>query len=78
MPETFRILTRKTDFVKLAEAFGAEGYLAETEIEFKRALEKAWTAGKPVVIDVRIDKDELVLPMLPPGGAISDIITVVK
>ena len=72
------ILTRKTDFVKLAEAFGAEGYLAETEIEFKRALEKAWTAGKPVVIDVRIDKDELVLPMLPPGGAISDIITVVK
>ena len=72
------ILTRKTDFVKLAEAFGAEGYLAETEIEFKRALEKAWTAGKPVVIDVRIDKDELVLPMLPPGGAISDMITVVK
>ena len=68
------ILTRKTDFVKLAEAFGAEGYLAETEIEFKRALEKAWTAGKPVVIDVRIDKDELVLPMVPPGGSMGDII----
>ena len=72
------VLTRKTDFVKLAESFGAEGYLAETQIEFKRAFEKALTAGKPVVIDVRIDKDELVLPMLPPGGAISDIITVVK
>ena len=72
------VLTRKTDFVKLAESFGSEGYLAETQIEFKRAFEKALTAGKPVVIDVRIDKDELVLPMLPPGGAISDIITVVK
>ena len=72
------VLTRKTDFVKLAEAFGADGYLAETQVEFKRAFEKALTAGKPVVIDVRIDKDEMVLPMLPPGGAISDIITVVK
>ena len=72
------VLTRKTDFVKLAESFGADGYLAETQVEFKRAFEKAITAGKPVVIDVRIDKDEMVLPMLPPGGAISDIITVVK
>ena len=69
------VLDRKTDFVKLAQAFGAEGYLAETEVEFKRAFESALKAGKPVVIDVRIDKDELVLPMLPPGGAISDIIT---
>jgi acetolactate synthase-1/2/3 large subunit len=69
------ILSRKTDFVKLAEAFGADGYLAETPVEFKKAFETALKANKPVVIDVRIDKDELVLPMLPPGGAISDIIT---
>ena len=69
------ILARKTDFVKLAEAFGADGYLAETPVEFKKAFEAALKANKPVVIDVRIDKDELVLPMLPPGGAISDIIT---
>jgi acetolactate synthase-1/2/3 large subunit len=72
------VLTRKTDFVKLAESFGAEGYLAETPVEFKRAFEKAIESGKPVVIDTRIDKDEFVLPMLPPGGAISDIITKVK
>ncbi len=69
------ILDRKTDFVQLARAFGADGYLAETETEFKRVFEAAWAAGKPSVIDVRIDKDELVLPMLPPGGAIDDIIT---
>ncbi len=72
------VLSRKTDFVALAKAFGADGYLAETAVEFRRAFEKALAAGKTTVIDVRIDKDELVLPMLPPGGAISDMITQVK
>jgi acetolactate synthase-1/2/3 large subunit len=69
------VLARQTDFVQLAKAFGAEGVKAETPIEFKRAFEAAFKSGKPTVIDVRIDKDEMVLPMLPPGGAISDIIT---
>ncbi len=69
------VLSRKTDFVALAKAFGADGYLAETAVEFRQAFEKALSAGKTSVIDVRIDKDELVLPMLPPGGAIADMIT---
>ena len=72
------VLERKTDFVKLAQAFGAEGYLAETPIEFRKAFQNAVKAKGPVVIDVRIDKDEFVLPMLPPGGAIDDIITKVN
>ncbi len=72
------VLDRKTDFVALAKAFGAEGELAETPVQFKKAFEKAVQSGKPTVIDVRIDKDEFVLPMLPPGGAIDDIITMVK
>ncbi len=72
------VLDRKTDFVKLAKAFGAEGYLAETPVEFRQAFQKAVKAKGPVVIDVRIDKDEFVLPMLPPGGAIDDIITKVR
>ena len=69
------ILTRKTDFVALAKAFGADGYKAETQVEFKKAFEAALASGKVSVIDVAIDKDEMVLPMLPPGGAIADIIT---
>ncbi len=69
------VLQRKTDFVALAKAFGAEGELAETPVAFRRALKKAFLSDKPTVIDVRIDKDEFVLPMLPPGGAIDDIIT---
>ena len=72
------VLERKTDFVKLAQAFGAEGYLAETPVEFRKAFQKAVRSSGPVVIDVRIDKDEFVLPMLPPGGAIDDIITKVN
>ena len=69
---------RQTDFVKLAEAFGALGYRAHNEAEFKDAFEKAIASGKTVVIDTIIDKDEFVLPMLPPGGAIDDIITMVE
>ena len=69
------ILNRKTNFTKLAESFGADGYHAETAVEFRRAFKRAVEKGKTALIEVCIDKDELVLPMLPPGGAISDMIT---
>ena len=66
---------RKTDFVKLAEAFGAVGYRVFNENELEDALTKAIEANCPVVIDAIIDKDEFVLPMLPPGGSVDEIIT---
>ena len=69
------VLERKTDFVKLAEAFGAVGMRATNIEEFEEAFKKAITINGPVVIDTYIDKDEFVLPMLPPGGSIDDIIT---
>ena len=69
------VLERKTDFVKLAEAFGAVGMRATNIDEFEDAFKKALTINGPVVIDTYIDKDEFVLPMLPPGGSIDDIIT---
>ncbi len=72
------VLSRQTDFVKLAEAFGAKGMRATSEEEFAAAFEQAIKAGCPVVIDAQISKDEFVLPMLPPGGAIDDIIVNVK
>ena len=72
------VLDRQTDFVKLAEAFGAKAFRASTEKEFKNAFEKAIKCGGPVVIDAVIDKDEMVLPMLPPGGSIDEIITNVE
>ena len=68
------VLERKTDFVKLAEAFGAVGMRATNIGEFEEAFKKALTINGPVVIDTLVDKDEFVLPMLPPGGSIDDII----
>lgn len=68
------VLGRQTDFVKLAEAFGAVGYRAANRAQFAEAFEKALAAGRPVVIDTMIGQDEFVLPMLPPGGSIDDII----
>ncbi len=68
------VLERKTDFVKLAEAFGAVGMRATNIQEFESAFKKAIAINGPVVIDTYIDKDEFVLPMLPPGGSIDDII----
>ena len=65
---------RRTDFVKLAEAFGAKGYRAETPAEFKAAFADAMKQKGPSWIDCRIGKDEKVLPMIPGGGSINDII----
>ncbi|MBQ4572433.1 MAG: biosynthetic-type acetolactate synthase large subunit [Clostridia bacterium] len=64
---------RKTDFVKLAEAFGATGYYADTIADFKTAFEKALNADGPVWIECAIDKDERVLPMIPAGKTVNDI-----
>ena len=68
------ILDRQIDYVKLAEAFGIQGYRAKSSEEFKEAFVKAFSSNGPVVIDTWIDKDEFVLPMLPPGGSVDDII----
>ena len=67
-------LERKTDFVKLAEAFGARGYRARNISELNFALEAAFSEASPAVVDCIIDADERVLPMIPPGGSIDDII----
>ncbi len=69
------VLNRKTDFVKLAKAFGADGMAATNLDELEIALEKAFSYNGTFVIDCLIDKDEFVLPMLPPGGSMDDIMT---
>ena len=68
-------LERKTDFVKLAEAFGAKGYRAFTTDELEKIFPEALAENAPVVIDCAVDCNEFVLPMLPPGGSIDDMIT---
>ena len=65
---------RRTDFVKLAEGFGAKGYRAATPAEFEAAFADAMQQRGPSWIDCRIGKDEKVLPMIPGGGDVNDII----
>ncbi|MDE6982319.1 MAG: biosynthetic-type acetolactate synthase large subunit [Lachnospiraceae bacterium] len=69
------VLDDGMDYVKLAEAMGAEGYRACSREEFDQALEKALKSGKPVLIDCVIDRDDKVFPMVAPGAAISEVFT---
>ena len=66
------VLNDAVDFVKLAEAMGAEGIRAKTCEEFKEAFARALNLGKPIVIDCQIDCDDKVWPMVAPGAAISE------
>ena len=68
------VLGRKTDFAKIADAFGAKSLKADTPESFRKAFSEASEGEGVYLIEVTIDKDEFVLPMLPPGGSIDDII----
>jgi acetolactate synthase-1/2/3 large subunit len=65
-------LERATDYVKVAEGFGATGMRTTTIAEFKEALARALTIEGPVWIECVIDRDEQVLPMIPVGGGVDD------
>ncbi|UNT95422.1 biosynthetic-type acetolactate synthase large subunit [Allobaculum mucilyticum] len=66
---------RQSDFAKIAEAFGIPGFRIETLEEMPAVIARAMAKTGPVLIDVQIDRDEFVLPMLPPGGSMDQIIT---
>lgn len=67
-------LERKTDYALLAKAFGAKGLVLDNPADMERVVAEAFATDGPVLVDCRIDKDEKVLPMIPPGGTIKDII----
>lgn len=68
-------LNRATDFVKLAEAFGGTGFRVEKPEELQEVLEKALATDGPVIIDYKIDSDDMVFPMVAPGAPINEIIS---
>ena len=63
-------LSLEPDFVKIAQGFGGVGYVCATKEEFNAALKDAIKSGKTAIIDVRVDRFEDVLPMVPAGAAI--------
>lgn len=67
-------LDRKTDFPLLAKAFGAKGYSAGTLEQLRDIIQNRIDFDGPSLIDCHIDMDERVLPFIPPGGSIKDIV----
>ena len=67
-------LNGNPDFVKLAESYGAKGFLIEKKEDVRPTLEKAFSIKQPVVMDFRVDPNENVFPMVPAGKPIHQMI----
>ncbi len=72
---SYTTLQDGVDFVKLAQALGADGKRVTTIEEFEEAFRYAKELNKPFVIDCMIDSDDKVWPMVAPGGAIEECFT---
>lgn len=66
-------LDANPDFVALAQSFGAAGLRVENEKDFDPIFKQALAEKRPVIIDIKTDKDEKVFPMVPSGGSVKDI-----
>jgi len=71
---SFTEIDRRTDFEKLAEAFGATGMRIERSAEIRPVLEKALACDGPCVVDCAIPSGQRVFPIIPPGGKEDDMI----
>ncbi|SEK37871.1 MULTISPECIES: biosynthetic-type acetolactate synthase large subunit [unclassified Butyrivibrio] len=66
------VLTDKVDYCKVAEGLGCMAIRVKKKDEVEAALKKALAAKGPVLIDIAVDPDEKVFPMVSPGGSISE------
>ncbi|MBC7354970.1 MAG: biosynthetic-type acetolactate synthase large subunit [Desulfomicrobiaceae bacterium] len=64
------------DFVALAKAYGAEGFRVERAEDVEPVLRKAFAHPGPVFVDVRVEPEENVAPMVPAGAALSEMLLV--
>ena len=65
------LLDGNPDFVQVAKAYGAEGFLVTDKGDVRPTIEKAISINGPVVIDFRVDPEENVFPMIPAGQAVT-------
>lgn len=71
---SYTSIDRKTDYVKLAEAFGAKGLRIHNRHEIEKVMKEAMNSKVPCIVDCMIDKDDCVYPIIPPGKSGKDII----
>ena len=62
------------DFVKLAESYGAVGFVCEKPSEVEPILRESLKVKKPVLIDFRVAKEENVMPMVPAGKGLDEML----
>ncbi len=62
------------DFVKLAEAYGAVGLRATRPQEVEPVIKEALNTPRPVIMDFRVEPEECVMPMVPAGKAIHEML----
>ncbi|MEJ5329469.1 MAG: biosynthetic-type acetolactate synthase large subunit [Desulfobaccales bacterium] len=67
-------LSAQPDFVKVAEAFGAVGFRATKPEEVEPVIRKAMEIKRPVIMDFVVDREECVMPMVPPGKATHEML----
>lgn len=67
-------MSHKPDFVKLADAYGAKGYVVEHKEEVIPTLKEAMKSKLPVLIDFHIEEEEDVYPMVPSGASLTKML----
>ncbi|WP_457571436.1 biosynthetic-type acetolactate synthase large subunit [Desulfovulcanus sp.] len=69
-------LHKNPDFVKLAEGYGAEGYRVEKKEDVVPVLKQAFASKKPCIVDVWVEPEENVYPMVPAGASLTEMLLV--
>jgi acetolactate synthase-1/2/3 large subunit len=68
------VLDLPIDFVKLAEAFGATGYTAAKPEDVEQVIKKGLATPGPVIMEFKIAREEKVLPMVPAGASLNEMV----
>jgi acetolactate synthase-1/2/3 large subunit len=69
-------MTHTPDFVKLAEAYGAVGLMADRPEQVEEVLSEGLSIRQPVIMDFRVAQEESVYPMVPAGAPITEMLLV--
>jgi acetolactate synthase-1/2/3 large subunit len=62
------------DFIKLAEAFGAKGFQATKPSEVEAVITQGFKTPGPVIMEFKIAREEKVLPMVPAGASLTEMV----
>ncbi len=69
-------LQKNPDFVQLAKAYGAEGYRVSDRGELETTLKSAFESDRPCIVDVLVEPEENVYPMVPAGASLTEMLLV--